>query len=206
VCQKKCCLPGPGAFNIAQLKPALVPPHVHFERSTCAAREGTYVQWTEVISPGDPRASLFDQAKKDELLDLIRRGTFDVVLEEEAISNADGPLNVLPCKFVLAIKHRDNGEDVLKARFVIGGHRDREKDFLVHTTTTIRHQSVRLLLALAASLGHEVWTIDAKHAYLQSAAQLDRDVFIKHGALHLQAGELGKLLRLLNVLADSGDF
>jgi hypothetical protein len=113
---------GPRAFNIAQLKPALAPPHVHFERSTCAAREGTYVYWTEVLSPGDPRASLFEQAKKDEILDLIRRGTFDVVLNEEAIANADGPLNVLPCNSVLAIKHRDNGEDVLKSRSVIGSH------------------------------------------------------------------------------------
>jgi hypothetical protein len=108
---------GPRAFNITQLKPALIPPYVHFERSTCAAREGTYVHWSEVLSPEDPRASLFDQAKKDEILDLIRRGTFDVVLEEEAISNADRPLNVLPCKFFLATKHCDNGKDVLKARF-----------------------------------------------------------------------------------------
>jgi hypothetical protein len=76
---------GPRGFKIAQLKPALVPPHMHFERSTCAAREGTYVRWTEVLSPGNPRASLLDQVKKNEILDLISCGTFNVFIEEEAI-------------------------------------------------------------------------------------------------------------------------
>lgn len=36
----------------------------------------------------------------------------------------DGKLNVMPEKFVLALKHKDTGEPVLRARFVIDRHRD----------------------------------------------------------------------------------
>jgi hypothetical protein len=41
---------------------------------------------------------------------------------------------------------------------------------------------------------------------LQSAAQLDQDVFIRHGALGIHAEDLGKLLWPLYSFADSGDF
>jgi hypothetical protein len=114
-------------------------------------------------------------------------------------------LNLLPCKFDLTIKYKESGESILRARFVISGHPDREKSRLVHTATTLRHSSLRLLLALAATLDFDVWTVDADQAYLQAAERLPRSVFVKHNALRLSPGEIAQILKPLYGLADSGD-
>jgi hypothetical protein len=44
--------------------------------------------------------------------------------------------NILPSRFVLAVNEKD-GKEVLKARFVLGGHRDRDKKKLVHSSITL---------------------------------------------------------------------
>jgi hypothetical protein len=72
-----------------QVKSALLP-RVDFAKSTCRAREAQYVHWTETIANGDPRAAWFDNAKQEEILSLIGRGTFGVEIEEEArVANDD---------------------------------------------------------------------------------------------------------------------
>ena len=67
---------------------------------------------------------LFDDAKRKEILGLIEKVTFKITLTEELGENE--PPNILPSRFVLAIKHTDGGE-IFKARFVLGGHMDRQK-------------------------------------------------------------------------------
>ena len=56
------------------------------------------------------------------------RGTFKVILREELPDGA----NALTARFVLAIKSNADGQVKYKARYVIGGHRDRLKQYLVH--------------------------------------------------------------------------
>jgi hypothetical protein len=120
----------PKAFNIAQLKPApIADPNPDPPTGLVAA----FV--TEIAHPGDDRESMFDAAKRKEILGLIDRGTFQLVVRPED----DGEkLNVLPSRFVLAIKRKDDGEEVLKALFVIGGHGDIWKKALVHIYPTLR--------------------------------------------------------------------
>ncbi len=91
-------------------------------------------------------------AKRAKIKNLLDRGTFEVVLREDLL--LDG--NILPGRFVLTIKSTDDGQAKHKARYVIGGHRDRFKDFMVHSTTTLQPQSIRLLLALAAMHEFEI--------------------------------------------------
>ena len=57
--------------------------------------------------------------------------------------------NVIPARFVLAIKHKITGEVRFKAKYFIRGHRDRLKAFLVHGSQTLQAISVRMLLAPA---------------------------------------------------------
>jgi hypothetical protein len=89
------------------------------------------------------------------LLSLIGRGTFCLVVKDDTVHKPD----VVPSRFVLAIKTKD-GKDALKARFFLGGHRDRNKNKLVHSSTTLKQSSVRLLLATAAIMGFDVISAD----------------------------------------------
>ena len=77
--------------------------------------------------------------------------------------------NIIPTRFVLSIERSDDDREVLKARFVLGAHRDREKSSLFHTSTTLRHCSERILIALAVIFGFDIWSSCVTQAYLQSA-------------------------------------
>lgn len=106
---------------------------------------------------------------------------------------------------MLGIKH-ESGTERLKARFVLGGHRDREKKSLIHNSTTLKHQSVRLILALASVFGFDLWSSDVNQAYLQSAEQLKRDIFIRPDELMLAPDELLQLILPLYGITESGDY
>jgi Reverse transcriptase (RNA-dependent DNA polymerase) len=136
-----------------------------------------------------------------ELLSLIDRGTFRLVVKDDPV---DKP-NVVSSRFVLAIKTKD-GRHVLKARFVLGGHRDRDKNKLVHSSTTLKQSFVRLLLATAALMGFDVISADVIQAYLQSACDLTRKVFVKPSCIDLDSDELLQIMKPLYGLADSGDY
>ncbi len=76
---------------------------------------------TEIINGKDPRSQSPEMtaAKRAEIAGLLACGTFKVILRKE-IPPAG---NVLPGRFVLAIKSTEDGEIKIKARCVIGGHR-----------------------------------------------------------------------------------
>ena len=114
----------------------------------------------EVINENDPRSSFpqMTEAKRQEIRGLLERGAFKVILREEIPPDA----NVLPGRFVLAIKSADNGQAKWKARYVIGGHRDKLKRLMVHSAKTLQPASIRLLLGLAAVHKLKVWTSDVR--------------------------------------------
>lgn len=92
---------------------------------------------------------------------LLKRGAFRIVLKEESGNKP----NIVPSCFVLDIRHKGDGTTRYKARFVIGGLRDRDKKNLVHDSGTVLPESVRLLLALGTVLGLRVSVADWTQSY-----------------------------------------
>jgi Reverse transcriptase (RNA-dependent DNA polymerase) len=70
----------------------------------------------------------------------------------------------------------------------------------------LKHQSVRLILALASVFCFDLWSSDVNQAYLQSAEQLKRDIFIRPDEFMLAPDELLQLILPLYGITESGDY
>ena len=173
---------GPRSFNLAQVKPARLPSiSLLFSPTTKTPKPLEFehlkpeqqatpqysippiseVQgraaisrpfFTKVISPKDQRTGQFDEAKRKELEGLIKRGTFKLVLREEIGPNP----NIIPSRFVLTFKRKENGNEMWKARLVLGGHRDRDKRRIVHNANTLKQSSIDIMIAIASILGFDM--------------------------------------------------
>jgi hypothetical protein len=63
-----------------------------------------------------------------------------------------------------------------------------------------------MILALASVFGFDLWSSDVNQAYLQSAEQLQRDIFIRPDELILAPNELLQLILPLYGITESGDY
>ena len=132
------------------------------------------VHITEVIEPNDPRAWKFDEPIKKEIEGLIKRKTWKIVCRSEVPDDA----NILGGRFVLAIKDEGTNREIWKARFIVQGHLDGLKNWLVHNISVIRQHAIKMLVGIAAIFGFQLFSTDVTQAYLQSAEKLQRYIFI----------------------------
>lgn len=129
---------GPRNFNIPQSNPAHLPSmnvllgHIPIAPANTPAQNARQkslfrpgltppipiAYFAEVFHPRDPRTELFNESRREENDGLISRGTFCIVLRSED----ENLQNIIPSRFMLTIKHDQNGEERYKARFVVGGH------------------------------------------------------------------------------------
>ena len=109
---------------------------------------------TEVLSLNDPRSesSIFDAAKSKELVVLLDKGVYEVVLKDDVPKGS----NILGGRFVLATKNKGTEKELYKARFVVQGNQDREKSRIVHPATNLRFSSIRVLTCIAAIFAYMV--------------------------------------------------
>ncbi len=158
---------------------------------------------TEVINPGDPRYENFEEAIKKEIDGLIKNGTWKVVCYDETPKDAC----VLSGRFVLAIKDEGTDKEIYKARFVVRGHRDKLKKYLVHDISVIKQQGIKMLIGIASIFGLRLFSSDVIQSYIQSLENLQRKVLIKPTKeFNLKPNELLELLKPLYGLAESGDY
>lgn len=95
-----------------------------------------------------------------------------------------------------------------KARFVLGGHRDRQKAFIVHTLLTVQTWSTRLLLANSEIHKIELWSEDAPQAYNLADKSLARLVIIDDvpPEFALKNSECLQAVKPAYGLSDLGDY
>jgi Reverse transcriptase (RNA-dependent DNA polymerase) len=164
---------------------------------------------SETISSTDPRATSPEAAaaKRKEIAGLIARNTWKIVCKQDVRDSA----NILGGRFILTIKDVNTGNEFFKARYVVQGHKDREKAQLVHNSTTLMQSSTKLILSFAALFRFRVWNQDVTQAYTQSALALMRKIFLQPAKKDLNyfemtSDEVLQLLRPLYGLADAGDY
>lgn len=148
---------------------------------------------------------------------MIKRGTFEVVLREERLTSP-GP--ILRGRMVLAIKDPNTKNEVfnlntaynkptfetfIEGRFVVRGFSDPLKGVKVHNTVNATQESLRLVLAMGALMGFDVWSLDVRQAFLQSAVddKTMRQVYLE-GPPATGTWQVG-LLKPLYGSTDSGD-
>ena len=103
---------------------------------------------TEIIDSNDAMKTAISR----EVQDLLRRGTFKFFLRTELPDGA----NALTARFVLPIKSNAEVKVKYKARYVICGHRDTLKYYLVYGAQTLQASSAPLLFALASAHNFDV--------------------------------------------------
>ena len=75
---------------------------------------------------------------------------------------------------MLTIKGFGTDEENPKAPFVVQGHMDKDKEFIMHNTPNLRQRSVRVIVSFAAVMGHRILSHDVKKAYVKSDEGLSR--------------------------------
>lgn len=115
--------------------------------------------------------------------------------------------NVLLGRFVFTIKSTEDGKTKFNALFIIGGHRDKRKKFMVYSSQTIQPSSICFILFLVATYDFEVVTSDVKQTYLQFSGPLNRIIFLFDPSpqFELAPGQCLQLLKLLYILWESGN-
>ena len=98
--------------------------------------------------------------KKEKIEGLIRRGAWEVVMNEYIPAGA----NMSNGRFFVTIKNMETDTLIYKARVVLQGHKDMEQTQPVQNSTTVRRSLTRLLIAWAAIFGLRVGTHDIKQA------------------------------------------
>lgn len=98
---------------------------------------------------------------------------------EMSIENVPSNANISEDRFVLSIKYHGTQKYIWEATFVVQVHKNSEKNTQVHSITVTKLQSVHNLVGLAFQFGFKLFSTDVTQAYLQSAENLQREIYVK---------------------------
>ena len=128
--------------------------------------------------------------------DLDKFDEFDVFEETE-----DHGQSKLGCHWVITEKLQD-GSIVTKARLTIKGDQDKTDDMRKDSPTVHKNNIKVLLLLIAACRNWSIQTCDVSSSFLQSKP-IERDVFVQPPKERRVPGQIWKLKKTVNGLADA---
>ena len=111
--------------------------------------------------------------------------------------------NVIGSHFVYRIKQKDDSTYKFKARLVVHGNEDAEKDDIRKDAATAHLTMVRMLLSLAVCYGFGIGKIDIKAAYFQSGG-IRRKIYVRPPREMLLARVLWELIALPYGIVEAG--
>lgn len=173
------------------------------------SKDITDVFLSEKLAQDDPRLNSdeFLKAKRQEIDGLISRDTWDVVNAHDIPSDS----NIIGGRFVCEIRNANSNMPQAKARFVCQGFRDDMKEYMVHSSPSLRQTSVKMIVSTAALMSFRIASIDFRQAYLQASESMSRTIFVKpkkadHDILGVTEQQLLRLKKPLYGICDSGDY
>jgi hypothetical protein len=110
-----------------------------------------------------------------EVRGLLNRGAFPLVHVNAEPSHAD----IIGTRIITRLKHFGTIDEEAKARLIIQGFQDAEKNRIVSNALTVSHASTRILISFAAIKDNPVWTKDATQEFLQSKDTFSRDLYAR---------------------------
>jgi len=127
-------------------------------------------------------------------------GAYEEVKEYDVPRHA----NVISSHVIYGIKQDESGTRKLKARLVVHGNRDSEKDFIRKDSSTAQFNVIRLLFSIASLLGLRLAMADITGAYLQSGS-IRRSIYVRPPAeWDGSRGRLWKLKKLPYGIVEAG--
>jgi Reverse transcriptase (RNA-dependent DNA polymerase) len=116
----------------------------------------------------DVRVNAIDK----EIRGLFSREAFSLVHVDAVPSHA----NIIGTRIITRLKHFGTIDEEAKARLIIHGYQDAEKNRIVSNTPTISHAYFRILISFAAVKDYPIWTKGATQAFLQGKDTFSRDI------------------------------
>lgn len=126
--------------------------------------ENIPVHTTQIIHQGVPWATLPEMTDvvKDMVKELLDRKPFNIVLQEDSSPNS----NVIPIRFLLAIKPSKGNSVKFKARFFTKGHQGKLKKIILNSSETIQSSWVTIPLSFTVVNHWDICSSDVPRAYL----------------------------------------
>lgn len=136
--------------------------------------QGTYLIYQVNVTPTTyagamrlPQKANWQQACNAEMASLHEFETFE-------LCELPRGRKALGCRWVFTVK----GDNTYKARLVVKGFSEVEGiDYKETFAPVIRHESVRILLGVAASMGSKIHQMDVKTAFLNG--DLEEEIFMR---------------------------
>lgn len=128
----------------------------------------------KVIKDNDAKASQDDflQAKKAELEGLKSRILWNIV---DGVDVCDGE-RIIGGRFILSLENYGAPNETKKGRFIAQGFSDHDKLYMVHSTSTLRAASIRIIVSIAAIKRFRIFSHNVTQAYLQCKYELLRKI------------------------------